>query len=203
MIRPGFAGILLVGMCVGVSAATAATAPKESAASASVLAPGAPVVSVPVVPLTAAAFAPFGEVIEQPAGTPPTQDLGIMRLWTGVAKARISEQLEFSIMTVRDRPREFAEMERHARSPLFLIGLSGEFRLAVAPPGVGPAGPTAGSVKVFLVKPGQAVLLHKGTWHAWPFPGGEDGAFIVASRDGTTKKDRKSRPFRGRDIVKF
>ncbi len=189
-------------------AAFAASVPAKSggkhpASAASVLAPGAPVVSVPVVPLTAAAFAPFGEVIELPAGTPPTQDLGTMRLWSGVAKARFSEQLEFSIMTVQDRPRELAEMERNTRSPLFLIGLSGEFRLVVAPPGVGPAGPAAAAVKVFLVRPGQAVLLHKSTWHAWPFPAGDDGAFIVASRDGSQKKDRKSRPFRGRDIVKF
>lgn len=199
MMRRAIAGVVLAGLAAGARAA----APAKESASASVLAPGAPVVSVPVVPLTAAAFAPFGEVIEQPVATPPTQDLGIMRLWSGVAKARISEQLEFSIMTVRDRPRELAEMERHARSPTFLIALTGEFRLVVAPPGVGPAGPHAAAVKVFLVKPGQAILLHKGTWHAWPFPSGDDGAFIVASREGTMKKDRKSRPFRGRDIVKF
>ncbi len=196
------AGLAVVARAATPPSAKPGTSPRAPAAS--VLAPGAPVVSVAVVPLTAAEFRPFGEVIELPAGTPPTQDLGTMRLWTGVAKARFSEQLEFSIMTVRDRPRELAEMERHAYSPLFLIALSGEFRLAVAPPPrVRPAGPAATTVKVFLVRPGQAVLLHKGTWHAWPFPAGDDGTFIVASRDGTTVKDRKSSPFRGRDIVKF
>ena len=198
-----FGVLLLAGLAASAFAAPARTPTKEPAAANSVLAPGAPVVSVPVIPLTAASFAPFGEVIELPVGTPPTQDLGTMRLWTGVAKTRISELIEFSIMTVRDRPREVAELERHAHSPLFLIGLSGEFRLVVAPPGVGPGGPAAGAVKVFLVKSGHGVLLQKGTWHAWPFPAGEEGAFIVASRDGTTKKDTRSRPFRGRDIVKF
>lgn len=179
-------------------AASAATAPAAGTA----LAPGVPVVSVAPEPLTASSFKAFGEVIEVPESGTPTIESGILRYWGGLAKARIHEEIEFGMFTVKSREREVADMERHARTPEFLVSLSGEFLLAVAP-ALGPTAPQAAKVRVFTVRPGQAVLMSKGTWHALPFPKAAEGLFLVAFRDGTAKKDLKVKPFRGRDVVKF
>lgn len=167
------------------------------------LSPDLPVVSVSPEPLTAAAFKPFGEVIAIPETQPPTSDLGVLRWWGGLAKAQIHEQIEFGMFTVKTRPREVAEMERHVKTPEFLVGLGGEFILVVGRPSVGPHGPDAAKVKAFEVKPGQAVLMSRGTWHAWPFPHGDEGLFLVAFRDATATRDLKTKPFRGREVVKF
>ena len=154
-------------------------------------------------PLTAAAFKPFGEVIEVPEGQQATRDTGAVRYWGGLAKARIAEEIEFGMFTAAGRPHEIAELGRHARSPAFVVGLSGEWLLAVGPPFLAGRYPQAQKVRIFVVKTGQAVLMRKGTWHADPFPKGETGLFLVAFRDGSATKDYKTRPFKGREVVRF
>jgi ureidoglycolate lyase len=178
---------------------------KEDDAAVALLAPAPASGTVEVVPepLTAAAFKPFGEVIEVPEGQKATKDTGAVRFWGGLAKARIAEEIEFGMFTAAARPHEVAELGRHARSPAFLVGLSGEWLLAVGPPFLAGRHPQARRVRIFVVKPGQAVLLHKGTWHADPFPKGETGLFLVAFRDGSATKDYKTRPFKGREVVRF
>jgi ureidoglycolate lyase len=154
-------------------------------------------------PLAAAAFRPFGEVIEVPRAA-PTMEYGVYRYWGGLAMARIAEQVEFGMLKIRSRPREIAEMERHARSPKFLVCLTGGFLLAVAPKTLGTKGPRAADVRIFRVAPQQAVLLHKGVWHAWPFPDGADEAlFLVAFREQTAHKDVTTRTFRRMEVVRF
>jgi len=154
-------------------------------------------------PLTPAAFKPFGEVIEVPGGQAPTFENGVLRYWGGLAKDRFAEEVEFGMMSAAGRPREVAELQRHARSSKFLVGLSGEWWLVVAPQTMAGRPLVASRVRAFLVKPGQAVLLHRGTWHADPFPKGDSGLFLVAVRDGTMKKDLKSRSFKGKEAVRI
>ncbi|MEK7475302.1 MAG: ureidoglycolate lyase [Candidatus Coatesbacteria bacterium] len=163
----------------------------------------ATLVEVAVEPLTPAAFKPFGEAIVVPEGQPPTADTGAARYWGGLAKDRFAEEVEFGMLSVAARPREVAELQRSVRSPTFLAGLSGEWVLVVAPPTLAGRPLLASRVRAFVVKPGQAVLLHRGTWHADPFPRGESGLFLVAVRDGTVKKDLKSRSFKGKEAVRI
>jgi ureidoglycolate hydrolase len=194
--------VLAAGALCSPAADAAPDAPPKSTAGTA-LAAGLPVVSVAPEPLTAAGFRQFGEVIEVPGSATPTIETGILRYWGGLAKARIHEQIEFGLFTVKAREREVAEMERHARTPEFLVSLSGEFLLAVAPASVGTAAPQAAKVRVFIVKPGQAVLLSKATWHALPFPKADEGLFVVAFREATATRDLKVKPFKGREVVKF
>ena len=160
-------------------------------------------VEVAVEPLTSAAFKPFGEAIVVPEGQAPTIDTGAARYWGGLAKDRFAEEVEFGMLSVNARPREVAELQRSVRSPTFLAGLSGEWVLVVAPPTLAGRPLLASRVRAFVVKPGQAVLLHRGTWRADPFPKGEAGLFLVAVRDGTVKKDLKSRSFKGKEAVRI
>jgi len=164
------------------------------------------VISVAAEQLKAKTFRPFGQIVEVPKGREPNFKNSVLRFWGGLAKARIHEQIEFGIFTVKRRVQELAELQRHKATPKFLISLNTDFCIAVAPsapPKAGTAKPKADEVKVFLVKQGQAILLNKRVWHSLPFPVVDQGEFVVAFRDGTRKKDAVRRAFRGREIVKF
>jgi ureidoglycolate lyase len=168
--------------------------------------PAVGVVTAAPEPLAEPAFKPFGQIIEVPADAPPTSESAVVRYWGGLAKARFHEEIEFGVLKIRMRDRVVAELERHRRSPEFLVALDGDFFLPVAPYSVSKGGnalPDAARVKVFHVRPGQAVLLHRGVWHAQPFPRAGECLFISAARDGTFRKDTVPRPFRGREAVKF
>ena len=181
----------------------AAETPAAAPAAAAAVATAATVLEVSAEPLSAAAFKPFGQVIEVPEGQKPTLQTQVLRYWGGLAKDRFPEEVEFGMLSMTARPREVAELERHIRSPECLVGLSGEWWLVVAPPTIAGRPLLASRVKVFLVRPGQAVLLHKGTWHADPFPKGETGLFLVAFRDGSFKKDLKIKAFKGKEAVRI
>ncbi len=184
----------------GLAAAGNAAAPKPAAP----LDPSEPVVAIAAEPLAEPAFRAFGQIVTIPEGTPPTLETGVVRFWGGLAKTRIHEEIEFGLMTVRNHEHEIAEMDRHAKTPAFLVSLAGDFYLAVAP--VSPAGsthPVAANVKVFLVKQGQGVLLRQGVWHALPFPVKDEAQVLVAFRDGTMKRDARSVAFKKQEVVKF
>jgi len=151
-------------------------------------------------------FKEFGEIIEVPAGTPPSAENAVMKYWGGLARARFHEEIEFGVIRIKARDRELAEMERHVKSPVFLVALDCDFFLPVAPYSVakgGKAHPDEARLKVFMVRKGSAVLLRRGVWHTLPFPVAGEGLFIEAVRDGTWKKDTVLRPFRGKETVKF
>lgn len=163
-----------------------------------------PVIAIAAQPLAEPAFRTFGQIVTVPENTPPTIETGVVRYWGGLAKTRIHEEIEFGLLTVRARDREVAEMERHSKTPEFLVSLSGDFWLAVAPISTaGSTHPVAGGVKVFLVKQGQGVVLRQGVWHAQPFPVKEECELLVALRDGTFKRDLKSSAFKRQEVVKF
>ncbi len=168
--------------------------------------PASSIVSVLPEPLTTKAFGPFGQIVAVPEKSPPTVENAIWKYWGGLAKTRIHKGIEFGMFKAKARLHEIAEMERHRWSPELLVSIDSDFYLAVAPyvrPKAGRARPDAAKVKVFIVKRGQAVLLHKGAWHTLPFPIAGEGLFLVAFRDGTRKKDLTLRAFKGRETVKF
>lgn len=165
-----------------------------------------PLISITPVPLSKKDFQPFGQLIEVQAGVRPTVTNATLHYWSGLAKARIHEQMEFGIFTVQAREREVAELERHIRSPELLVGLEGESILVVAPqspPKTGRAHPDPLQVKAFIMKRGQAVILAKGVWHALPFPLSKESKFLAGFRDGTAQKDLAIRPFRKSVLIKF
>lgn len=165
-----------------------------------------PVIALTPVTLNKKDFQPFGQLVEMQPGVKPNVANATITYWSGLAKTRFHEQMEFGIFSVKAREREVAEMERHNRSPELLVSLEGDSILVLAPrssPRTSRAHPEPLQAKAFVIKQGQAVILAKGTWHALPFPLSHKSKFLVGFRDGTAEKDLVVRPFRKSVLIKF
>ncbi|WP_371170509.1 ureidoglycolate lyase [Aliiroseovarius sp. 2305UL8-7] len=135
-------------------------------------------------PLTAEAFAPFGDVIEL-AGSPDLiinqgmcgrhHDLALLDFGTGRA----------AISLFDGKPRQFPYLldmvERHPLgSQAFLPMNNIPLLVTVAEDGGG----VPVNLRAFLTAPGQGINLHKGTWHGVLAPIGAQGLFAVVDRVG-------------------
>ncbi len=138
-------------------------------------------------PLTAEAFAPFGDVLEV-KGAPDrliNQDLcgryhDRARLDFGTGgRAGIS----LFDAVPRALPYTLDMVERHPEgSQAFLPMTAAPFLVIVAP----DAGGLPGTPRAFLTAPGQGVNYHRGTWHGVLTPLSAPGLFAVVDRIGTT-----------------
>lgn len=135
-------------------------------------------------PLTAAAFSPFGDVLEI-AGAPD-------KLINGGLCGRHHDRatLDFSDgragislfdATPRALPYTLDLMERHPDgSQCFIPMHAAEWLITVAPDVNG----TPGEPLAFLARAGQAVNFHRGTWHGVLTPLHAPGLFAVVDRIG-------------------
>ncbi len=138
-------------------------------------------------PLTAEAFAPFGDVLEV-TGAPDrliNQDLcgryhDRARLDFGTdGRAGIS----LFDAVPRALPYTLDMVERHPEgSQAFLPMTEAPFLVIVAPDADG----VPGTPRAFLTAPGQGVNYHRGTWHGVLTPLSAPGLFAVVDRIGTT-----------------
>ena len=136
-------------------------------------------------PLTAEAFAPFGDVIE--AGPKAVQ-----RLINFGHTARFHDLAEIDVMEgggkvgvsiFRTKPVRgevvIKVMEHHPKSSQAFIPLSAHPYLVV----VAPPGPfEAGGLCVFAASPNQGVNYRKGTWHHYNLALAEESDFLVIDR---------------------
>lgn len=138
-----------------------------------------------VEPLTAAAFAPFGEVVE--AGT--QSDLinqGTARQYTDLARIDVAAEggtVRVSLYRAEERrwPLAISMLERHPLGSQLFMPLSAEpFVVVVAPPA---AAPDRESVRAFLTNGRQGVNYRRGTWHH-PLIALAAGEFLVLDRGG-------------------
>lgn len=113
-------------------------------------------------PITAEAFAPFGQVIfpapdNQPFGPHDAQlvlDAGTPRLY---------------LMTLNHRGQTFQTITRHRRCTQCLGALNGkDWLLAVAPPGA-DHWPAPNLIQAFHIPGACFINLGVGTWHAGPY----------------------------------
>lgn len=115
-------------------------------------------VKVKIKPLTAEAFAPYGEVLERKKLVYPEADEGRVAL----------ELLSFQY---RPNARLMDQMAIHFSYNQTFIPVQGALILVVAPPPHSRAGGPAeyeldyDKVAAFNVDPGQAAFIYKGTWH--------------------------------------
>ncbi len=135
-------------------------------------------------PLTAAAFAPFGDVLEA-AGTPDRiinqghcerfhdrarQDFGGGRAGISLFRAE-----------PRALPYRLEMLERHPLGAQAFLPLGeAPFLVIVAP----DAGDRPGAPRAFLTAPGQGVNYLRGTWHGVLTPLAAPGLFAVVDRIG-------------------
>lgn len=135
-------------------------------------------------PLTAAAFAPFGDVLEA-AGTPDRiinqghceRFHDRARLDFGGGRAGIS------VFRAQPRtlPYRLEMLERHPLGAQAFLPLGeAPFLVIVAP----DAGGRPGAPRAFLTAPGQGVNYLRGTWHGVLTPLAAPGLFAVVDRIG-------------------
>ena len=150
-------------------------------------------------PLSAAAFAPFGEVLE--AEGPPDRIINDGRC----ARFHDRARLDFAdgcagLSVFRARPCalpwEVALLERHPLGSQAFLPLSADpFLVVVAP----DAGGWPGRPLAFVAGPGQGVNYRRGVWHGVLTPLGGPGLFAVLDRIGdgaNLEEHRLSAPWR-------
>jgi ureidoglycolate lyase len=143
-------------------------------------------------PLTQAAFAAFGQVVEAPASAQHQviNDGFALRFNSQafVDTAQADGQATLSIYRAKARPFEdgaqcrglpLSVIERHLLGSQLFMPLSPQtFVVVVAR--AGPA-PDVQALRAFVVAPGQGVNLAPGTWHH-PLLALQDGDFLVIER---------------------
>ena len=136
-------------------------------------------------PLTEAAFAPFGEVLE--AAGPPDRLINAGLCGRFHDRARLDFGPEgragISIFDAVPRalPYRFDLVERHPDgSQAFLPMTQAPFLVIVCP----DAGGRPGDPRAFVTAPGQGINLRRGTWHGVLAPLHAPGLFAVVDRIG-------------------
>lgn len=150
-------------------------------------------------PLTADAFAPFGEVIE--AAGPPDRLIneGLCGRWHDLARIDIADGragISLFRSELRALPYSLSLLERHPLgSQAFLPMSQDPFLVIVAP----DAGGAPGTPRAFLTEAGQGVNYARGVWHGVLTPLSGPGLFAVVDRIGpgaNLEEHRLSEPWR-------
>jgi ureidoglycolate lyase len=138
-------------------------------------------------PLTATAFAPFGDVLA--AAGPPDRliNQGLCERFHDRARLDFGTKGRAGISTFNAQPRalpyRLEMMERHPDGSQAFIPMTGQpFLVIVAP----DAGGAPGLPRAFLTAPGQGINLLRGTWHGVLTPLHAPGLFAVIDRIGPT-----------------
>lgn len=136
-------------------------------------------------PLTPAAFAPFGDVLDA-SGTPDKIiNQGLCGRFHDRAKLDFGAGGRAGISVFNAEPRTLPYrldlLERHPEgSQAFLPMSQNPFLVIVAPDDNG----APGIPRAFLTAPGQGINLHRGVWHGVLTPLHAPGLFAVVDRIG-------------------
>ena len=135
-------------------------------------------------PLTAAAFAAFGDVLEAVGAPDKIINQGLCGRHHDLAQLDFGAgRAGISLFKAQPRalPFHLDMMERHPEgSQAFLPMSLDPFLVIVAP----DAGGRPGQPLAFVTAPGQGVNYHRGTWHGVLTPLAEPGLFAVVDRIG-------------------
>ncbi len=136
-------------------------------------------------PLTAAAFAPFGDVLEA-TGDSFAINAGMCQRFTDRARVEVVGDGRVGISVFHARPyplpHRFDLVERHPLgSQAFVPMAEDPFLVIVAP----DEGGRPGAPLAFLTAPGQGVNLLRNVWHGVLTPLGRPATFAVVDRIGT------------------
>lgn len=135
-------------------------------------------------PLTAEAFAPFGDVLEVSGDPHKIINQGNCGRWHDLAELDMGGgRAGISLFKAKPRtlPYTVELLERHPLgAQAFLPMTQDPFLVIVAP----DAGGAPGTLHAFLTTPGQGVNYHRGTWHGVLTPLAEPGVFAVVDRIG-------------------
>lgn len=139
---------------------------------------------VELAPVSAPAFAPFGQIIGQQEDGPVFSGPHIASWRMAFA---VDGDIELMFARYRHQAFHFARLERHFNVTQSFIALGGAASVMVVAPPTDPDGPQAtpapDAIRAFFVGGEVGILLWKGTWHAltrFPaHPRGADFALIT------------------------
>jgi ureidoglycolate lyase len=137
-------------------------------------------------PLTAQAFAPFGDVVEA-GSSAKTINRGTTQYFSDLARVDVTPEsgrprVSVYRVTPYRLPMSLAMLERHPLGSQLFMPLRGEkFLVVVAPRGdrIEPS-----SVRAFVANGAQGVNYHPGTWHHPVIALNENSEFLVIDREG-------------------
>ena len=138
-------------------------------------------------PLTAAAFAPFGEVIENDGHTPLIINGGMTERFHDLAHVDVQAGDGRALINLFHSrpytlPLHIRELERHPLGSQAFIPLDRQrFVVIVAPAGDAPA---AAAVRAFITNGLQGVNYRRGVWHHSLIVLDEPSRFVVIDRGG-------------------
>ncbi|MEH6832367.1 MAG: ureidoglycolate lyase [Sulfitobacter sp.] len=138
-------------------------------------------------PLTAEAFAPFGDVLECAGEPDKLINAGLCGRYHDRADLDFGPQGRAGLSIFNAQPRSlpysFDLMERHPEgSQAFIPMTENPFLVIVATDVDGKPG----TPRAFLTAPHQGVNFHRGTWHGVLTPLAAPGFFAVVDRIGAT-----------------
>jgi ureidoglycolate lyase len=136
-------------------------------------------------PLTPAAFAPFGDVLDCAGDPDRIINAGRCGRWHDRARLDFGPGGRAGISLFRSEPATLpwpvALVERHPLGSQAFIPMTAEpFLVVVAP----DAGGRPGALRAFRAAPGQGVNILRNTWHGVLTPLGPAGLFAVIDRIG-------------------
>ena len=157
-------------------------------------------------PLTAAAFAPFGDVIEVPAGAGRAANDGTAVRYDDVGALELTASdgrpvLSLFRVTPARLPLECGALERHPLSSQAFVPVGGQRFLVVAAAG-GARAPEAARARAFLTNGRQGVNYRPATWHHPVLALEAETDFVMVGRadDG---RDCEVAPFAGGMVVRI
>jgi ureidoglycolate lyase len=158
-----------------------------------------PELKLRVEPVTAEAFAPFGDVIATPSRAQDAEGPG-WRWWAETTALRGDDRpWTVGYLDLEPAPpARFDWAERHMRSPEAVVPLSGACLLYVAPPDDPEEPgrlPQLDAFRVFRLEPGTGVVLRPAVWHGAPIVVDGPTKAIVLLLEGTGRTDVTKVPF--------
>ncbi|SHE88625.1 ureidoglycolate lyase [Ruegeria intermedia] len=139
---------------------------------------------IPIAPLTARTFAPFGDVLEVSGAPDKIINQGQCGRYHDRAVLDFADgRAGISLFDANPRalPYQLDMVERHPQGSQAFIPMTHQpFLVIVAPDEDG----VPGRPQAFVTQPGQAVNYHRGTWHGVLTPLHAPGLFAVVDRIG-------------------
>lgn len=138
-------------------------------------------------PLTADAFAPFGDVLEAAGDPDRIINQGFCGRWHDRARLDFGPDARAGMSIFNAKPRTLPYtldmVERHPEGSQAFVPMSlVPFLVIVAPDESG----RPGRPRAFVTAPGQAINFHRNIWHGVLTPLHAPGLFAVVDRIGTT-----------------
>lgn len=136
-------------------------------------------------PLSASAFAPFGDVLEVTGDADKIINQGLCGRYHDRAALDFGPDGRAGISLFKAEPRSLPlsldMVERHPDGSQAFIPMSLDpFLVVVAP----DQGDRPGTPRAFVTQPGQGINFHRGTWHGVLTPLHAPGLFAVIDRIG-------------------